>query len=88
MSKEITNVRRDEYRNAPVGPVGDELCIRTSDDWSYLFRRLTKSEPFQLVHKRRPDGSVSKTETVPKPVVEHFEETPEIELVNAKVMKR
>ncbi len=88
MSKEITNVRRDEYRNAPVGPVGDELCIRTSDDWSYVFRRLTQQEPFELIHKRRPDGSKSTDKHVPKPVIEYFEETPNIELVNAKVMKR
>lgn len=84
--KVIDRVRRDEYNHAPVGPSGTELSIQTQDGWDYLFRRLTDSEPFELVHKRRGDGSVSESEVVPKVVVEYFEQTPDIELVNATVI--
>ena len=84
--KVIKKVRRDEYQHAPVGPSGTELSIQTKDGWGYLFRRLTDREPFELVHKRRDDGSVSESDVVPKTVVEYFESTPDIELVNATVI--
>ena len=86
-NKRVSNVRRDTYENAPVGPTGTEIEITTEDEWSYLFRRLTDQEPFELVKTRREDGSVSNSEIIPQPVAAHFEETPGIELVNAKVAK-
>ena len=85
-NKRVSNVRRDEYQNAPVGPTGTELEITTEDEWSYLFRRLTDQEPFELVKIHRKDGSVSNSEIIPQPVAAHFESAG-IELVNAKVAK-
>lgn len=86
--KTIANIRRDQYQNAPVGPSGTELEITTSDDWHYRFRRLTDNDPFELIQKRRPDGSVSQSDVVPHAIRDHFENHPSDELADANTMVR